>query len=170
MKFRTALAAGELRAMIRDPATGELLKLSQSGWDRAANGFPGGFDEDFVEPVDAFQPGPPAVIDGYLRPVFFNDDDFKNWLRIVSGGDDAPRRSSGRKRLYDRTRIQTLVFDKMDYHGDFSPDDPEWKSQAALERVIADELARSGMTPVESTVRALIREPLAEWRAKKAGN
>jgi len=47
MKFRKALAAGELWAMIRDPATGELLKLSQSGWDRAANGFPGGFDEDF---------------------------------------------------------------------------------------------------------------------------
>ncbi len=170
MKFRKALAAGELWAMIRDPATGELLKLSQSGWDRAANGFPGGFDEDFVEPGDAFQPGPPAVIDGYLRPVFFNDDDFKNWLRVVSGGDDVPRRSSGRKRLYDRTRIQTLVFDKMDYHGDFSPDDPEWKSQAALERAIADELARSGMTPVESTVRALIGEPLAQWRAKKAGN
>jgi hypothetical protein len=171
MKFRAAIAAGELRAMIRNPATGELLKLSHSGWDRPANGFPGGFDEDFVEPGDVFQPGPTAVIDGYLRPVFFNDDDFKNWLRAVSGGDAVHRKpSGGRKRLYDRAHIQTLVFDRMDYHGDFSPDDSEWKSQADLERAISDELAQSGISPAESTVRDLIREPLAEWHARKAGN
>jgi hypothetical protein len=58
----------------------------------------------------------------------------------------------------------------MGYHGEFSLDDPEWKSQADLERAILDRFARSGKTPAESTVRALIREPLAQWRAQKAGN
>jgi hypothetical protein len=166
-KFRAVLAAGKLQPMIRNPATAELLKLSQNGWDKAANGFPGGFDEDFVEPGDVFQPGPPAVIDGYLRPVFFNAKDFKNWLRIVPGGDGAHSRPLGRKRLYDRARIQKLVFKNMNYHDEFSSDDPEWKSQADLERAIADELALSGTTPAESTLRKLICEPLAKWRAQK---
>jgi hypothetical protein len=58
----------------------------------------------------------------------------------------------------------------MGYHGEFSLDDPEWKSQADLERAIADKLERSGKNPAESTVRALIGEPLAQWRAQKAGN
>ena len=58
----------------------------------------------------------------------------------------------------------------MDYHGEFSLDDPEWKSQTDLERAILDRFAQSGNTPAESTVRALIREPLAQWRAQKAGN
>jgi hypothetical protein len=169
MKFRAVLAAGKLQPMIRNPATGELLRLSRGGWEREAQHFPGGFDEDFVEPGDAFQPGPPAVTDVYLRPVFFNEKNFENWLRIVSGGDGAhPRR--GRKPLYNRARIRELVFEKMDHHGDLSPDDPEWKSQADLERAIADELAKSGLTPATSTLRDSIREPLAEWRARKADN
>jgi len=168
MKFRKALTAGELRALIRDPGTGEPLRLSQNGWDREPNGLPGGFDEDFVEPGDAFQPGPPAVIDGYLRPVFFNLQDFKNWLRIVSGADDVRSKPLGRKRSYDRTAIRKLVFDLMDHHDEFSPDDPEWKSQADLERAISDELARSEIEPAESTVRALIREPLEQWRVQKS--
>jgi hypothetical protein len=169
-KFRAALAAGELRAMIRDPDKGELLELSQSGWDKAANGFPGGFDEDFVEPGDAFQPGPAAVIDGYLRPVFFSLEDFKNWLHSAAGDDGIRRKSVGRPRIYNRERIRKLVFEKMDYHDEFCPDDPEWKSQADLERANADEFAQSKRTPSESTIRDLIHEPLEAWRAKKAGN
>jgi hypothetical protein len=64
MKFRKALAAGELRALIRDPDNGALLELSRDGWERSSDdgGFAAGFDEDFVEPGDFFQPGPPAVI------------------------------------------------------------------------------------------------------------
>src|SRR6266478_2493231 len=58
-KFREAIAAGKLQPMNRDPVTGDLLKLSQNGWDRPTNSFPGGFDDDFVEPGDPFQPGPP---------------------------------------------------------------------------------------------------------------
>jgi hypothetical protein len=61
-------------------------------------------------------------------------------------------------------------FDLMDYYDEFSLDDPEWKSQADLERAILGKFALSGKTPSESTVRALIRKPLAQWRAQKAGN
>jgi hypothetical protein len=37
MKFRKALAAGELRALIRDPDNGELLELSRDGWERSSD-------------------------------------------------------------------------------------------------------------------------------------
>jgi hypothetical protein len=62
MTFRKALAAGELRALIRDPDNGALLELSRDGWERSSDHgeFTAGFDEDFVEPGDFFQPGPTA--------------------------------------------------------------------------------------------------------------
>jgi len=41
MKFRKALAAGELRALIRDPDNGALLELSRDGWERSSDD--GGF-------------------------------------------------------------------------------------------------------------------------------
>jgi hypothetical protein len=168
MKFRKALAAGELRALIHDPDNGAFLELSRDAWERSSDGFTAGFNEDFVEPGDFFQPGPPAVINGYLRPVFFKDEEFSSWIaRSVPGRDVHVR---GRKPSYDRAPIRKWVFELMGYHGEFSLDDPEWKSQADLERAILDRFARSGKTPAESTVRALIREPLAQWRAQKAGN
>jgi hypothetical protein len=131
-------------------------------------GVAAGFDEDFVEPGDFFQPGPAAVTNGYLRPVFFKNEEFNGWIaRSVPGRDVHVR---GRKPSFDRASIRKWVFDLMDYHDEFSLDDPEWKSQADLERAILDRFARFGKTPAESTVRALIREPLAQWRAQKAGN
>jgi hypothetical protein len=58
----------------------------------------------------------------------------------------------------------------MDHHGEFSLDDPQWKSQADLERAILEKFSGRNQYPVESTVRDLIREPLAQWCAQKAGN
>jgi hypothetical protein len=170
MKFRKALAAGELRALIRDPDNGALLELSRHGWERSSDdgGFVAGFDEDFVEAGDFFQPGPTAVINGYLRPVFFKDEEFNSWIaRNVPGRDVHGR---GRKPAYHRPSVRKWVFELMDHHDEFSLDDPEWKSKADLERAILDKFELSGKHPAESTVRDLIREPLAEWRAQKAGN
>jgi hypothetical protein len=193
MKFRKALAAGELRALIRDPDNGALLELSREGWERSSDGaFAVGFDEDFVEPGEFFQPGPTAVIKGYLRPVFFKDEEFNSWIARSVPGRDAPsvftslQRQNpreepgalavpavhvrGRKPSYPRASIRKWVFELMDHHDEFSLDDPEWKAQADLERAILDKFALRGKPPAESTVRDLIREPLAAWRAQKAGN
>jgi hypothetical protein len=172
IKFREALTAGELRAMIRDPDNGVLLELSRNDWERPSDnvGFAAGFDEDFVEPSDAFQPGPFAAIKGYLRPVFFHREEFNTWLaRTIPGrGGGVHRRPVGRKRRYDREFIRKSVFDLMDYHGDFSVDDPAWRSQADLEHAIAEKLANADKSPAESTLRYLIRNPLADWYAQKA--
>jgi hypothetical protein len=170
MKFRKALSAGELRALIRDPDNGALLELSRDGWERSSDdgGFAAGFDEDFVEPGDFFQPGPPAVTNGCLRPVLFKEVEFSSWIaRNVPGRDVHVR---GRKPAYHRPSVRKWVFDLMDHHGEFSLDDPQWKSQADLERAILEEFLGHNQYPVESTVRELIREPLAQWCAQKARN
>jgi len=169
MKFSKALAAGGLRALIRDPDNGELLELSRDGWERSSDdgGFAAGFDEDFVEPGDFFQPGPPAVTNGYLRPVFFKDEEFNSWIARSVPGRDV--RVGGRKPSYDRASFRKWVFDLMDHHGEFSIDD-EWKSQADLERAILEKFSGCNKPPAESTVRVLIREPLEQWRASKARN
>ena len=170
MKFRKALAAGELRALIRDPDNGALLELSRDGWERSSNdgGFAAGFDEDFVEPSDFFQPGPPAVTNGCLRPVVFMEEEFNSWIaRNVPGRDVHVR---GRKPSYHRPSVRKWVFDLMDHHGELSLDDPQWKSQADLERAILRKFSERNQYPVESTVRDLIHEPLAQWRASKARN
>src|SRR5262249_5887664 len=77
MKYRKARGAGELRALMGDPDNGALLELSRDGWKGSSDegGFAAGFDEVFVEPGDFFQPAPPAVTNGYLRPVFFKDEE-----------------------------------------------------------------------------------------------
>jgi hypothetical protein len=84
-EFRMAIATGELRPMIRDPVTGDLLRVSQTGWDRPTSGFPAGIEDDFVEPGDLFQPGPPdTFIRGQLRPVFFDEEEFEEWFAGLS--------------------------------------------------------------------------------------
>src|SRR5262249_60938081 len=73
MKFRKALAAGGVRALIRDPDNGALLELSRGGWGRSSDdgGVAAGFDGDFVGPGGFFQAGPPAGPYRSLRPRLF---------------------------------------------------------------------------------------------------
>ena len=74
----------------------------------------------------------------------------------------------GRKPKYNRERIQALVFEKMNYHDEFDPVDPEWRFQADLERAVLAQLGEEGEAPAESTVRELIKEPLKKWRILRA--
>ena len=103
-----------------------------------------------------------------MRPVLFKEEEFSSWIaRNVPGRHVHVR---GRKPSYHRPSVRKWVFDLMEHHDEFSPDDPQWKAQADLERAILEKFALSGKHPAESTVRALIREPLAQWRAQKADN
>ena len=80
--FREALARGELVPLIRDPESGELLKiLGKLSWLRPPNGLrPTGISDDFVSVGDPIAPGPRAIIRGSLRPLFFETDAFRQWL------------------------------------------------------------------------------------------
>lgn len=82
----------------------------------------------------------------------------------------ADRGKGGRKPDLDKETRERAVFDLMDYHGDFSADDPEWNAQARLEGKIRTLVAdTTGKEPASSTVRGYVREPLKKWRARKAG-
>jgi hypothetical protein len=78
--FRNALAAGRPAALVRDPATGVILKLDYRVWNAKQNFGVPGFSDDFVGPDELVQPGPSAVIGGMMRPVFFNQAEFESWL------------------------------------------------------------------------------------------
>jgi hypothetical protein len=192
MKFRKALAAGELRALIRDPDNGRYLSCRGTvGKGRTmTGGSPPALTRILLSlatffslahpPLLTVTCGPSSLrtrslivarsVPGRDAPSAFASLRRQN-LREESGALAAPAvHVRGRKPSYPRASIRKWVFELMGHHDEFSLDDPEWKSQADLERAILHKFALSGKTPAESTVRALIREPLAQWRAQKAGN
>jgi hypothetical protein len=165
-RWRTALELGAFVPCIRDPDHGLILELNKGGWGGPPGLGPRCSLDDFICPDDPIQPGPLAAIGGKLRPVFFMKDDFEKALAAMSGRSTGGRR--GPKPRYDRGLVRQIVFQQMDHHGDFSQDDPEWRAQADLERTVQKEFESRGYDPADSTVRELIAEPLAEWRALKA--
>ncbi len=80
-------------------------------------------------------------------------------LSTAEGANAAGRaKRRGTNPTYDRERIREIVFELMDYHGEFDRADPEWRRKSDLERAGLDALAREGRTPAVSTVRELIAE------------
>jgi hypothetical protein len=65
----------------------------------------------------------------------------------------------------DWEAIRKAIFELMDHHGEFSPDDPSWNAQARLEEILHDRFS-AGI----STLRERLPDILAAWRASKAGN
>lgn len=110
--FREALAAREIRALIRNPATGEVAEITNSNeWkiDAAGLGLPAselyepGFSVNhvsewrrpnqegrrvlLVNPMPE-QPGPPSHFgDGVRCPVFLPLEDFERWLLAHAAGE-----------------------------------------------------------------------------------
>jgi hypothetical protein len=76
-------------------------------------------------------------------------------------GEGRPR---GRKPKYNSDVIETRIFELMDHHGPFSPDDPEWDVQARLEEKLIEEFPAS-----ESTVRGWATKGVENWNKRKAG-
>jgi hypothetical protein len=76
--------------------------------------------------------------------------------------------NSGRKPKWDWQAIEKFVFDRMDYHGEFSVDDPEWRGVADLEREIQVHFGgASGAGPSHSTL-ANVPAMVERWRKQKS--
>jgi hypothetical protein len=83
--FRDVLATGRPQSLIRNPVSGEILQiLNYQDWNNKQNFGVAGFSDDFVDPHELMQPGPNTIInhDGFMRPVFFNLDDFQSCLGL----------------------------------------------------------------------------------------
>jgi hypothetical protein len=178
LSFRKWLNADGPAAYVLDPVTGEWRRIDKRGWtsnlprtltlredSSIVSGPPGnflpGFDDDFVSPNDVFSHGPPdAQFGGMLSKVFFDIREFETKLR---GSAATPR---GAKPKFDWSAAKSEAKKLMDYHGAFSPDDPEWNCKARLEEAIKKHFdKRLGPDAVPSE--SMIRQKVSQWLAGK---
>ncbi|MDN4986566.1 hypothetical protein QY049_25740 [Bradyrhizobium sp. WYCCWR 13022] len=100
-----------------------------------------------------------------IREVSFQDSS------ALSDASEAPKRKSGRKAQYDWVEAKLFVEQQLEARGDFDEPDQmdNWKSQADLERCLADHFSEKGegKTPAPSLIRARIGPIVAAWRSKK---
>lgn len=91
---------------------------------------------------------------------------------VESAFSKKPQATRGRpKKLAWENEIYPEIFRLMDFHGEFSIVDPEWRSQACLEDEIAAIIEKKlgeAAVPVESTIRIHVAEALKIWRDPKA--
>jgi hypothetical protein len=71
------------------------------------------------------------------------------------------RMKGGRPPKYERAAVAAEVNRLMDYHGEFSPEDPEWNAQVRLIEAVRSKFGEAS----NSTIEGYIKEPLADWRA-----
>jgi hypothetical protein len=105
-----------------------------------------------------------------LKSVEINDGDLRYWLEQRK-----PKASSaarGRPTAVDWDHfVKPALFKQLDHHGPPSPDDPDWRNQAAVERAVSRIIFdKYGFVLSESTVRDHTTALLRAWTAKKAGN
>jgi hypothetical protein len=88
------------------------------------------------------------------------------WLGELSNK-PAPQKR-GRKRAYDWPAIEAEAVRLMNYHGEFSPDDPEWNSQVRLESELLEFCSLKWNTePSMTQLRTYLRDWLSIWRKTK---
>ena len=81
-----------------------------------------------------------------------------------------PRQKPGPKPDFDWEKIEAKCYELMDYHDDFTPDDPDWDCQARLETALLDFCQQTwGREPGASTLRRKLPEWLLAWHKRKAG-
>jgi len=172
--FRCHLASGNPTAMIRDPATGDRLTLDRRGWaDRENFGIPG-FHEDYVWSGDLMQPGPDAMIDWVLYPVFFDREKFDAFLQTLKSETDykagTQKVKRGAKPRYDWPDAEEYGLTVMRENGDFRPwdTDAKWKAKADLINLMVLYMGKHGGEPALSSVKVHANAVYSRWQAEQA--
>jgi hypothetical protein len=95
--------------------------------------------------------------------VVIHRESLRRWLADLSG--KASGRKQGPRDAYPWQKMEAQLIRLMDYHGDFSADDPEWDSQARLEeKLMAFCQQECRRSPSESQLRTRMRPWLVAWR------
>jgi hypothetical protein len=153
--FRDALAEGALDAWVQCGAEMQILSDRES-WHPEAFGLPG------FEPRTHHLTNPGPNDD---REVFIERRTLKAWIAGLTATGNRP----GRPPIHDWPAIEKKAKDLMDYHSDFSEDDPEWNKQACLERALLKFCSETfGREPTPSALRDENRIPkwLSTWRSE----
>jgi hypothetical protein len=79
------------------------------------------------------------------------------------------KRRTGRPPKLDWSAVEVEVFQLMDHHGEFSPNDREWNAQAKLEAAVQDLCKLKLHTDISvSRIKEKLPEMLQRWRDKKS--
>jgi hypothetical protein len=133
--LRSALENNELSACIRDPRSGETLRLPPSGWLShewiARSYVPSGIWQDHAFPNDDEIPGPQAaLLAGELRPIFFDSSEFNAWLRETFGPDIASEEASFSSEIAERKRpIDAVIEATLAIWGTTPPAGVPWEKR-----------------------------------------
>jgi hypothetical protein len=73
----------------------------------------------------------------------------------------------GRKPKLNKQTITDKVFELMNHHGEFVPEDEKWNCQARLEGAVAEYLSQQEISLATSTIRLQVSSALKEWRARR---
>ncbi len=160
--FRERLRAGELNAYVRDPQSGEILRLRTVGWIPDQWLMPDGFiqagiDSDHIHPDDPNTPGPDgALLRGALRPVFFYFDEFEKWLEhtFQEGSSNRARVAAPAVSAHRRSAVKQAI---VALWGDVGPG--PGVSERLRERKINQWLKSNDLATVsDATIRRALRE------------
>jgi hypothetical protein len=84
----------------------------------------------------------------------------KSWSKAEAGS--PPKRKGGRKPKFEHL-IHGALVELFDWHGDLRDDDPEWSTQADVEKAVRTKLGDKAPSAV-STVRRYVSKFIADWK------
>ena len=164
-----ACEAGEIRAAYRSWTT-VADELDRRVWQMThwRNYFATGTIDLYGLPLldDNGHPVPDGrTVPVCTREIFVRKDSLDRFVASIEPNSKPAASRGGRKPVYDWPKIRKAVFELMDHHGEFSPDDPKWNAQARLEEVLSDRFEVA-----ISTLRERLPKFLEDWRNAKVGN
>ena len=110
--LRWQIETTKLLACVRDPETGQILRLGSEGWlpSKWDEYIPSGIWTDFIDPDFYDAPGPTnAIVRGRQRPIFFLSKNFEAWFATIFGSTpDLPWKVASSKRPDDNIAIPKL--------------------------------------------------------------
>jgi hypothetical protein len=157
--LRQHLYDGEITAYVRDPKTGDILRLDCEGWTlpttvtKPPHTIVYCFNENYVHPDDPRAPGPSETqVRGAIRPVFFLRDEFEAWLQRLF-----PAKTSGERSIIPKAHRRAAVQEVL--VALYGNEGPLGVTEGRRLEAVNAELVKRGKAKVSAaTVRRALRE------------
>jgi hypothetical protein len=156
-RLRDKISEGALVAQVRDPKTGDILKLDRDTWDSIS---------DFEIEI--------TVVMGARQSVFFDPKEFDNVLLEIAppttGIDTAPVTDTprvtdkgGRPTEYSWETVKPLVLKELSAHGKPHKNNPRLPNKGPLIDLVKTELGKFDQHPSDTAVKYSVDRWIAEF-------
>jgi hypothetical protein len=157
--LRERITQGILTALISDPDTGQVFRLSRHKW-ASMDAFETGIASNLVGPHE-LQSGPKTIIKGKPRPVFFDHKFFDKVLTEIATSPVINK--GGRPPEYDWDAIKAFALEKIRVLGKPGRNNKRLPSKAQLIEIIQTEWSkRYDQHPPVSSLKKRLNQWLAE--------